>query len=468
MQVRAVRKKSQTILYLSAFIIAFFLAYEANSYSEEVNITFSAKSAESGWVIEKSSKTDPSSAFSSESSLLNALKIKINTELSGGIQYTFHETNGDWLKWSKDGQVQDCSSDKSFNAIKVRLYGDVSKKYNILYRIKTKDNDWSTWCKNGAISGSVNSTSPITGLQVKVESNSAIEKIKQIVNKSSGDATATPDAYTNMSDLVPITTTVPSEITGLQKLEKPLKGIDVSYYNDKIDWAKVKAAGINYAIIQVGYRGCTFGSLKADKKFEYNIKSAIENDIKVGVYYVTQAVNVKEAEEEAEYVLKHIGDYSIDYPIYIDIEEVKNSRQKKLNNKQRTDICKAFCDKIYEAGYETGIYSCQYYFESLLNTKELSKYNIWVAAYEIKEKPSTSFEYQMWQSSETGKVDGIKGDVDINYVYYDYLNYTRTEPSSTPEGETTTKPASSSTPTDTTSSAAPTTTETPSPENAVG
>ena len=467
MQVRAVRKKSLKILYLSAFIIAFFLAYEAGSYSDEVNITFSAKSAESGWVIEKSSKTDPSSAFSSESSLLNALKIKIDTELSGGIQYTFHETNGDWLKWSKDGQVQDCSSDKSFNAIKVNLYGDVSKKYNILYRIKTKDNDWSAWTRNGEIAGSINSTNPITGLQVAVESNSAIEKLKQIVNKSTSSSTASPDAYTTVSDLKPITTTVPSDITGLQKLEEPLKGIDVSYYNDKIDWAKVKAAGINYAIIQVGYRGCTFGTLKSDKKFEYNIKSAIENDIKVGIYYVTQAINVKEAEEEADYVLKRIGDYSIDYPIYIDIEEVKNSRQKKLNNKQRTDICKAFCDKIYEAGYETGIYSCQYYFESLLNTKELSKYNIWVAAYGIKSKPTTSFEYQMWQCSETGSVNGIKGDVDINYVYYDYLNYTRTEPSAEQTAPAITTTAAPST-SDTTASPAPTSTASPSPENAVG
>ena len=138
MQIRAMRKKSHIFLYMSVFMLAFAFSYHSHSYAKSVNITFSAKTAESGWVIEKTSKTDPSSAFATESSLLNALKIKLDTELTGGIKYTFHKTNGDWLKWSKDGQILDGDKTASFNAIKVNLYGEVAEKYNILYRIKTK------------------------------------------------------------------------------------------------------------------------------------------------------------------------------------------------------------------------------------------------------------------------------------------------------------------------------------------
>jgi len=453
MQIRVIRKKSHLFLYISVFLIAFAFTYHQKSYPETMDITFSAKTAESGWVVEKSSETDQSSAFASESSLLNALKIKLNTDLIGGIQYTFHKVNGDWLKWSKDGQILDEDKTASFNAIKVTLYGDVSKKFNILYRIKTKDNKWLDWAKNGAVAGSTTTDNAIIGLQVKVESNSPISKLKKIVSQKANLDTVKdtePVTTTESIELKPISTTAPTQVTGLQKLEKSIKGIDVSYYNDKIDWAKVKADGIDYAIIQVGYRGKTLGTLKDDKKFEYNIKSAIENDINVGVYYVTQALNAKEAEEEAAYVLKRISDYSITYPVYIDIEEVSGSRQRKLNNAQRTAVCKAFCDKIYAAGYETGIYSCKSYFEDMLNVDELSMYNIWCAAYEIKNKPTTEFEYQIWQCSETGKVNGITGDVDINYCYYDYINYKR--------GETTTTAA----PTDAaTATDSPTTTSTP-------
>ena len=174
----------------------------------------------------------------------------------------------------------------SFNAVKVTLYGDVSKRFNVLYRIKTKGSNWSKWVKNGTIAGNVNSNSPITGLQVTVENTSPIASIKKLVNKNT---TVTEEPETAItSDLKPITSTEPSTISNLKPLDKELKGIDVSYYNGVIDWKKVKESGVNYAIIQVGYRGCTQGALKNDEQFERNIQGAIENNIKVGIYFVTQ------------------------------------------------------------------------------------------------------------------------------------------------------------------------------------
>ena len=110
MQIRKVQKKSTYILYLIVFFVAISISYHENSVENDVSITFSAKTPESGWIIEKSTKEEPSSAFASESSLLNALKIKIEGNLQGGIKYTFHETNGNWLKWAKDGQVSNITN----------------------------------------------------------------------------------------------------------------------------------------------------------------------------------------------------------------------------------------------------------------------------------------------------------------------------------------------------------------------
>ena len=125
------------------------------------------------------------------------------------------------------------------------------------------------------------------------------------------------------------------------------------------------------------------------------------------------------------------------------------SRARNLTNAQRTAVCKTFCNTIMEAGYQAGVYSCKYWFESKLNTKELKDYNLWVAAYDSKTKPKMNCDYQIWQCSETGTVSGITGKVDINYCYVDYLNVDVIKPIKQPEST-------------------PMPTDEPSPEEAVG
>lgn len=439
MQITMVKKKKHIIPYLFVLFVAFCATTRLTASAKNISVDYTARTAKVGW---KDTKTTSVTEISTRPSLddsnqaLDALKIKLNGECNGGISYTVHTIGGAWLDWSKDGNVIEDAKDKSFNSIKIELYGDISKQFNIRYRVLTSDNIWSEWGTNKEEAGDTSSKFDIIDIEICLEEkDSALATLAKIVKDATTpeevldydeETTVASETTSIIDETVPTsgsaTTTVTPE---LKKLESPLKGIDVSYYNGNINWQKVKAAGINYAIIQVGYRGCSLGTLKADSQFEKNIENAINAGIPVGVYYVTQAKNEAEAKEEANWVLSKISNYSIQYPVYIDIEEVKNSRCRKMNNDQRTLVCKTFCDTIKASGYQTGIYSCKYWFDRKLNTAQLADYNIWCAVYESKNRPETTFNHQMWQYSETGKVDGITGYVDLNYCYYDYVSYSK-------------------------------------------
>ena len=111
-----------------------------------------------------------------------------------------------------------------------------------------------------------------------------------------------------------------TEMTSIRRDGNAKFGIDVSKWNGEIDWDKVKQAGVEYAIIRVGYRGSSTGALVEDPYFEKNIRGAIASDIPVGVYFFTQAVNEVEAVEEASMVIKLCSDYNLTYPVFIDTE----------------------------------------------------------------------------------------------------------------------------------------------------
>ena len=131
-----------------------------------------------------------------------------------------------------------------------------------------------------------------------------------------------------------------------------IRGIDVSRYQGTINWKAVKQDGVKFTMIGVGY--VINGQEQSDPKFEYNIRNAIKNNINVGVYIYSHAHNVKEAEKEAEFVLKQIRGYKISYPVAFDIED---EIHMKLTTKQRTDITLAFLRKIEAAGYYPMIYA---------------------------------------------------------------------------------------------------------------
>ena len=199
-------------------------------------------------------------------------------------------------------------------------------------------------------------------------------------------------------------------------------GIDISTWQDSINWAKVKAAGVEYAFIRLGFRGYGSGALVLDNMYYNHMNGAIAAGIKVGVYFFTQAISEKEAVEEASMCLQYVAGYKISYPIAIDIEDAGSSsaRTNSMTNEQRTKVCVAFCETIKNAGYIPSVYANKYYFESKLNTSQLNQYVIWLAHYTSASSSSYSGRYDIWQHTSVGKVDGVSGNVDMNISYLGY------------------------------------------------
>lgn len=210
-----------------------------------------------------------------------------------------------------------------------------------------------------------------------------------------------------------------TEIKKLQAVSGNVKaGIDVSKWNKEIDWDKVKAAGVEYAIVRVGYRGSSTGSLVEDPYFAANMRGAAAAGVKTGVYFFTQAINEVEAVEEASMVLTLIREFSLDYPVFIDTEGAGgNGRADGLDRETRTLVCEAFCRTIANAGYSTGVYASRNWLNQNLTAERLENYNIWLAEY--RSVPLYQGYYQMWQYTSKGKIDGIQGNVDMNISYLD-------------------------------------------------
>lgn len=198
-------------------------------------------------------------------------------------------------------------------------------------------------------------------------------------------------------------------------------GIDVSYHQGKIDWKKVKKAGISFVYIRMGYRGYSGGKLVVDKRFKENLKGAKAAGLDVGLYFFSQAVSVKEAEEEAAFVVKNLGKTKPDLPIVFDPERVggKKARTDSVSGKQFTKNTIAFAEDIKKAGFDTAVYANMEWEANKLDMEKLAVNDIpvWYADYEPL--PQSPYKYYCWQYSATGTVDGISGNVDLDIQFED-------------------------------------------------
>ena len=231
-----------------------------------------------------------------------------------------------------------------------------------------------------------------------------------------------------------------SKVTGLKNIDGKLYyfddygvkasslGIDVSYFNGDIDWEKVKAQGIDFAIIRVAGRtwgsGILFEDSNSYKQMENGgeyLKEAKAAGLKVGVYVYSSAINTNEAVEEASLALDILNGTTLDLPVYIDMEysgDYPNGRADKLTAQQRFEIVEAFCTTVSKAGYTPGVYAGEYYFENgALNQSQVSKYNIWLASYTKDQKLPSFSGYDMWQFTSAGTVNGVSGNVDLNVIF---------------------------------------------------
>lgn len=199
-----------------------------------------------------------------------------------------------------------------------------------------------------------------------------------------------------------------------------IAGIDVSEHQGDIDWNAVKNAGIEFAIIRVGYRTYGGGEITLDTTFEQNLRNADAAGIKTGVYFFSQAIDPEEAIEEADAVIDAIRPYNITYPVIFDWELIigDSARTDAMTVDNLADACISFCERVKSAGYTPMIYQNKNTTMFKLDLPKLQDYDFWLAEY--GDKPTYYYDYQMWQYSSTGKVPGINGEVDMNISFKDY------------------------------------------------
>ncbi len=196
-------------------------------------------------------------------------------------------------------------------------------------------------------------------------------------------------------------------------------GIDVSKYQSGLDWEQIKKAGVSFVIIRIGYRGYgASGTLVKDPMFEEHFTNARNAGLKVGVYFFSQATTEDEAREEAEGCNWALNGRKLDYPIYFDTEASGaangSGRADGLGVADRTKCAVAFCEQVKQLGYKPGVYASTLWFEKRLDFSQLKGYSIWNAHYDV---PGSRIPCDLWQGTCTARLDGYRGDLDVNISY---------------------------------------------------
>lgn len=190
------------------------------------------------------------------------------------------------------------------------------------------------------------------------------------------------------------------------------KGIDVSKHQGKIDWNKVKSAGIQFAMIRAGYGRY---DKQKDEQFEANYSGAKAAGIPVGAYHYSYAENAEQAKAEAQTLLNWIKGKTFEYPIAFDIEEAD---VYNLGKNAVSEIIKAFCSTVEAAGYYVCVYANKNWLDNVISDEVKKKYDTWLAQWTTK--PTYNGNYGIWQYSSSGSVNGISGRVDMNTALKDY------------------------------------------------
>ena len=190
-------------------------------------------------------------------------------------------------------------------------------------------------------------------------------------------------------------------------------GIDVSHWQGSVDLKKAKAAGVRFVMLNAGYG--RFDSQK-DERFEENYKKAVSAGLGVGAYWYSYALNEAQALEEAKTFCRAIKGKRFDYPVAFDIED---RTQSSLSADMIGNIITKFCSYMEQQGYYVSLYSYVSFLENKVPASVRSKYDIWVANFDVQ-KPSYNGTYGMWQYTSSGSVSGVTGKCDCDYAYKDY------------------------------------------------
>lgn len=200
-------------------------------------------------------------------------------------------------------------------------------------------------------------------------------------------------------------------------------GIDVSKWQGDIDWKAVADSGVKFAIVRVGHHYSKGNYIGEDPNFRKNIEGAQAVGIKVGAYIFSQAITEDEAREEAAFMMHLVADYKMDLPLVFDYEYESGAgrlKEANLSKEKATSICLAFCDYVKANGYDAMVYANAWMFTNKLDADLIREQaDIWLANYTTDTIYKEEFQY--WQYSNEGKVNGIKGNVDCNFGFTDKL-----------------------------------------------
>ena len=440
---------------------------------EDAKIKYSTYVQNEGWQTElQNGKT---SGTVGKELRIEAIKIKLENLNGYDIKYRVHIQNKGWMRWVKNGEISGIpGGNLRIEAIQIKLekssnepniiysthvqnigwqnevkngelagttgrslrleainidLDNVPENVYISYRTHLQYTGWTSWVKNGQTAGAVGQSLRMEAIQINIENLEGYNVEYRVHIENLG--------WSNWVQNREIAGTTGKSLR-LEAIEIRLKkgeeyiayGIDVSKYQETIDWKAVKNDGVDFAMIRAGFRGYEKGTLNVDSYFYQNIEGALKAGVDIGVYFFTQAIDTNEAIEEANFVLNLIKPYKITYPVVIDTEyanEEHTGRADNIDKNTRTAAVKAFCDTISKAGYTPMIYGNKWWFMDALDMSKLSNYDIWLAHYTgaTQDNPFANMSdytgpYTMWQYTDTGKINGINTLVDCNIVFKEY------------------------------------------------
>ncbi|MBQ6116685.1 MAG: glycoside hydrolase family 25 protein [Oscillospiraceae bacterium] len=195
------------------------------------------------------------------------------------------------------------------------------------------------------------------------------------------------------------------------------QGVDVSAHQEEIDWTQAAESGISFAIVRLGYRGATEGTLYTDRFFEENYRGAREAGLDVGVYFFSQALTEQEAIQEADYVREVLAGRELQLPVMFDWEIVEKEGSRSVGREAEvvTDCAAAFCRRIAQSGYRAGVYFNRQQGYHSYDLPALRDYTFWVA--DPNDHPDFYYDFAIWQYTFRGSVPGIGAPVDRNMLF---------------------------------------------------
>ena len=206
--------------------------------------------------------------------------------------------------------------------------------------------------------------------------------------------------------------------------DKYKAGIDVSQHQEKIDWEKVKKAGVDFAILRLGWIG-NKDNHKIDTYFERNYSECKRLNIPIGVYVYCYSSSVKTVKEGANWTVKKLKGKCLDLPVFIDMEDDSIT---KTGKKELSQMCVEYNTIIEKAGFKPGIYANKYWFDTYLEKELRTKYTCWIAHYTSSSGVNYEDTFTIWQYSSAGSINGIDGNADLNIMYVKKEEITPIEP----------------------------------------